>query len=100
MFPFVCIYILFFLLLLYLLRHAVTEEQLRVVAENSNILSAPRNYLPDDFTQQCAAIIENPSEIEPQDYSDAYLYLRESYLAAYSVNTERSNYSPSRQTVE
>ena len=90
MFPFLCIYIVFFL------GHTVTEEQLRVVAENSNILSAPRHYLPDDFTQECVAIVANPSEIEPQDCSDAYLYLKESYLAAQRVNTERPNYSTSR----
>ena len=81
-------FFLFFVFTSYFfLGHTVTEEQLRVVAENSNILSAPRHYLPDDFTQECVAIIANPSEIEPQDCSDAYLYLKESYLAAHSVNT-------------
>jgi len=55
---------------------AVTEEQLREVAELANILDGTDDFLPEDFRQECQKHLPNPEDIEPDQAPNAFLYLK------------------------
>lgn len=55
----------------------VTEEQLREVADLSNILDGTDDYLPEEFRQECQRHVPNTEDIEPNQAANAYLYLKE-----------------------
>ena len=55
---------------------AVTEEQLREVAELANILDGTDDFLPEDFRQECQRHLPNTEGIEPDQAPNAFLYLK------------------------
>lgn len=55
---------------------AVTEEQLREVAELANILDGTDDFLPEDFRQECQRHLPNTEDIEPDQAPNAFLYLK------------------------
>ena len=44
---------------------AVTEEQLREVAELANVLDGTDDFLPEDFRQECQRHVPNTDDIKP-----------------------------------
>lgn len=55
----------------------VTEEQLEEVAELSDLLSSHEGYLPSDFRAKCELVIEDPLELDVNDFANAFCYLKE-----------------------
>ncbi len=55
----------------------VTEEQLEEVAELSDVLSSNEDYLPADFRAKCELVIEDPLELDVNDFANAFRYLKE-----------------------
>ncbi|XP_044165295.1 uncharacterized protein LOC122949237 isoform X1 [Acropora millepora] len=55
---------------------AVTEEQLREVAELANILDGTDDFLLEDFRQECQRHLPNTEDIEPDQAPNAFLYLK------------------------
>jgi len=55
---------------------AVTEEQLREVAELANILDGTDDFLLEDFRQECQRHSRNTEDIEPDHAPNAFLYLK------------------------
>ena len=66
-------------LLLYLIFKGleVTEEQLEEVAELSDVLSSNDDYLTADFRAKCELVIEDPLELDINDFPSAFRYLKE-----------------------
>ena len=57
---------------------AVTEEQLKEVAEESGVLDVPDDFLPGDVRTKCQKIIEH-QDVKPEDCRDAFVYLKEHF---------------------
>ena len=55
----------------------VTEEQLEDVAELSDVLSSNNDYLPVQLRAKCKLVIEDPLELDVNDFSNAFRYLKE-----------------------
>ena len=62
-----------------LLRSYVTEEQLMEVAEYSEVLNIPNDFLESDFRERCTDIIPYPERIENDEWYDANIYLKEKF---------------------
>ena len=60
-----------------LLGNYVTEEQLMKVAEYSEVLNTPSEFLKSDFREWCINIILYPERIENDEWYDVYTYLKE-----------------------
>ena len=58
----------------------VTEEELMEVAEYSEVLNTPNNFLESDFRERCTDIIPYPERIENNKQYDAYIYLKEKFV--------------------
>ena len=58
---------------------AVTEEQLREVAELANVLDGTADYLPEDFRQECQRLLPNTEDVEPAQAANAFLYLKANF---------------------
>ena len=58
-----------------LLGNYVTEEQLMEVAEYSEVLNIPNDFLESDFRERCINIIMYPERIENDEWYDAYIYI-------------------------
>ena len=63
-----------------LLGNYVTEEQLMKVAEYSEVLNTPNDFLESDFREWCINIILYPERIENDEWYDAYAYLKEEFV--------------------
>ena len=62
-----------------LLGNYVTEKQLMEVAEYSEVLNIPNDFLESDFRQRCINI-PYPERIENDEWCDAYIYLKEKFV--------------------
>ena len=67
-------------LIVLLLVNYVTEEQLIKVAEYSEVLKTPNDFLKLDFRERCINIILYPERIENDKWYDAYAYLKEEFV--------------------
>ena len=56
-----------------LLGNYVTEEQLIEVAEYSEVLNIPNDFLESDFFERCISIIPYSERIENGEWYDAYI---------------------------
>ena len=45
------------------------------VAENSEVLNIPNDFLVSDFRERCTNIISYPERIENDEWYDAYMYI-------------------------
>ena len=54
----------------------VTEEQLKVVAEESKVLEGEHDFLSDLFRRECERHIQNIDNIKPSEAAMAYLYIK------------------------
>ena len=59
-----------------LLGNYVTEEQLMEVAEYSEVLNIPNDFLELDFPENSTNIIPYPERIEKDEWYDAYIHLK------------------------
>ena len=59
-----------------LLGNYVTEEQLMEVAEYSEVLNIPNDFLESDFRERCINIIPYPERIENGEWYDTYIHLK------------------------
>ena len=50
------------------------------VAEYSEVLSIPNDFLESDFGERCINIIPYPERIENGEWYDAYIYLKEKFV--------------------
>ena len=57
----------------------VTDEQLREVAELSNVLDGTGDFLPEAFRQECQRHLPNTEDIEPDQAANAFLYLKANF---------------------
>ena len=64
----------------FLLRNYGTEEQLMEVAECSEVLNIPNDFLELDFRERCINIISYPEIIKNDEWYDVYIYLKEKFL--------------------
>ena len=60
-----------------LLRNYGTEEQLMEVADYSQVINIPNNFLESDFRERCINIAPYPERIENNKWYDANIYLKE-----------------------
>ena len=58
----------------------VTEKQLMEIAEYSEVLNIPNDFLESDFRERCINIIPYPERIENGEWYDAYIYLKEKFV--------------------
>ena len=49
------------------------------VAEYSEVLNVPNNFLESDFCESCTNIIPHPERIENDEWYDTYIYLKEKF---------------------
>lgn len=54
----------------------ITEEQLKEIAELSEVLEGTDDFLDPEFRTRCEVVIPNVDDIEPAEASNAYLYLK------------------------
>ena len=64
----------------------VTEEQLREVAELSNVLEGTDDFLSTSFRQECERHIEHVDAVKPSEAAMAYLYLKENINLSRACN--------------
>ena len=57
----------------------VTEEQLKEVATESGVLSIPDDFLTLEFRDECEHIIPDNDTIKPDEWKDAYMYLKQNF---------------------
>lgn len=57
----------------------VTENQLKEVAELSDVLEGTNDYLEPEFRARCEVVIPNVHEVTPEEAANAYLYLKENF---------------------
>lgn len=57
----------------------VSEDELEEVATESGVLNVSDDFLEPEFRQKCEEIIPNVDEIEPRDFQNAFLYLKENF---------------------
>ena len=55
----------------------IDEQQLKQVAELSEVLENTDDYLDSDFQECCARILPDPQNLEPSHCADAFIFLRE-----------------------
>ena len=55
----------------------VTEEQLDEIAKESGVLRVPENFLTEEFREECERLIPDKDIIKPDEWTTAYLYLKE-----------------------
>ena len=58
----------------------VTEEQLKDVAEVSEVLQADKDFIDSEYRSKCAEYIPYPDKVEPKDCADAFVYLKEKFF--------------------
>ena len=63
-----------------ILGREVTEEQLKEAAFHAGVLDIEDDYLEPDFRARCEGIIPHPSDVEPNDCVDAFVYLKEHFI--------------------
>ena len=54
----------------------VTDEQLEEVANHSEVLEVPTDYLTPEFRRRCEVCLPNPEEIESKDCKDSFIFLK------------------------
>ena len=54
----------------------VTEDQLADAAQRSCVLDIANDFLEPEFRAACEQIFPDPSEIEPADSADAFIFLK------------------------
>ena len=57
----------------------IDEDQLKEVAELSEVLEGTDDFLDPEFRTRCEAVISNVDDIEPEEAANAYLYLKANY---------------------
>lgn len=57
----------------------ITEEQLKEVATESGVLSIPDDFLTLEFREECERIIPDNDTIKPDEWKDAYMYLKQNF---------------------
>ena len=50
------------------------------VAEYSEVLNIPNDFLESDFREMCTNIIPYPKRIENEEWYDACIYLKEKFV--------------------
>ena len=50
------------------------------VAEYSEVLNIPNDFLESDFRERCINIIPYPERIENGEWYDAYIYLKDKFV--------------------
>ena len=55
----------------------MSEDELEEVAEYSHVLDTRSDYLEPDFRERCERLIPFPASVEPNECTDAYLYLKQ-----------------------
>lgn len=55
----------------------VTEEQLEEAAIQSGVLTAPDDFLTPEFRAECERLIPDNELIRPDEFKDAFLYLKQ-----------------------
>ena len=58
----------------------VSEDELKEVAQYSNVLDSRSDYLEPDFREKCEKVIPFPADVEPNECIDAYLYLKQNMM--------------------
>ena len=58
----------------------VTEQQLKDVAEMSEVLETDQDFVENEFRSKCERSIPFPEQVEPDQCADAYVYLKEKFL--------------------
>ena len=62
------------------LENYVTEKQIMKVAEYSEVLNIPNDFLKSGFRERCINIIPYPERIESDEWYNAYIYLKEKFV--------------------
>ena len=57
----------------------VTEEQLEEVAQLSEVLTGPDDFLSPDIRAKCQQIISDPLALDVNDCAHAFRYLRDNF---------------------
>lgn len=55
----------------------VTQQQLKEVAEASDVLSKDEEFLPNDIRAKCTQIIPDPLQLDVNDLNHAFRFLKE-----------------------
>ena len=58
----------------------VTEEQLMEIAEYSEVLNIPNDFLESDFRESYINIIPYPERIKNGEWYNVYIYLKEKFV--------------------
>jgi hypothetical protein len=58
----------------------VTEEQLKDVAEVSQVLEADQDFLESEFKSKCEEYIPFPEQVRPDQCADAFVYLKQKFM--------------------
>ena len=62
----------------------VTEEQLQEAATHAGVLDIDDDFLVADFRAECERLMPHIEEIEPEDCSDAFCYLKQHFSLPFS----------------
>ena len=57
----------------------ITEEQLKEVAQLSDVLNGSDDYLDNAFRHECERHIPNTDDIEPAEAANAFLFLKSNF---------------------
>jgi hypothetical protein len=63
-----------------LLGWPVTYEQIKDVAEMSQVLEVDKYFLEADFRSKCEECIPFPEQVEPEQWADAFIYLKDKFV--------------------
>ena len=58
----------------------ITEQQLKDVAEMSEVLEIEQDFVESKFRSICERAIPFPEQVEPDQCADASIYLKDKYL--------------------
>ena len=62
----------------------VTEEQLQEAATHAGVLDIDDDFLVADFRAECERLMPHIKEIQPEDCSDAFCYLKQHFSLPFS----------------
>ena len=79
-------------LVIYYSGFSVSEEQLKNVAEMSGVLEVAQDFMSTEMRQQCSAIIPYPTEVEPNECYDAFIYLKHNFLQQLNSTGNQSSH--------
>jgi len=58
----------------------VTNDEIRDSEEVSGVSELDEDFLSGEFRKNCEAILPSPTSFKPNEWKDAYIFLRETFV--------------------